>query len=82
MMGAGIEAAITAVTWIASGSVASALFSASVWPISGALAIWPTIVALISAMQKNRRHTVRRDCRSVSSLVALIPCGSTPGARG
>ena len=49
MMPAGIEAVIVAVIWIAIGSVFSALSTASAWPISALITVWPDITAFISA---------------------------------
>jgi hypothetical protein len=48
-MPAGIEAVIVAVIWIAIGSVFSALSTASAWPISALMTVWPDITAFISA---------------------------------
>ena len=48
-MPAGIEAVIVAVIWIAIGSVLSALSTASAWPISALITVWPDITAFINA---------------------------------
>ena len=55
----GIEAAIVAVIWIAIGSVLRALSTASAWPISALITVWPAVTEFISARQQNSSQTLR-----------------------
>ena len=58
-MPAGMDAAMVAVIWIAIGSVLSDLSTASAWPISALITVWPAVTAFISARQQNRSQTLR-----------------------
>jgi hypothetical protein len=57
---AGVEASMVEAICTDIGRVASALFAASEWPISAAIATWPLIAAWLSDWQRNRSATFRR----------------------
>ena len=89
---AGIDAHIIDTIWMAIGSVISVLSTASAWPTSDAITIWPAMMLFSSAWQQNSSHTLRFMRRAPPrrsketdiswTLVARVKSGSNRPGRG